>query len=194
MKVRPAVQQTIDAMDSVPVVVQNRRLDAVAANMMGRALFSEEFKMPERPVNAARFIFLEPASQDFFPDWAVSARQTVAVLRSEAGRSPYDRQLTDLIGELSTRSDHFRTLWAAHDVREHSTGVKRIHHPIVGDLKLTFEVMNSSSDSALQIVAYTASPGTPSHDALKMLASWAAEPAKQDEASRSIPSTSQDLD
>lgn len=193
-KVRPALQQTIDAMDSVPVVVQNRRLDALAANMMGRALFSAEFTMPERPVNAARYIFLEPTSQDFFPDWAASARQTVAVLRSEAGRSPYDRRLTDLVGELSTRSTHFRTLWSSHDVREHSTGVKRIHHPIVGDLDLTFEVMNASSEASLQIVAYSAAPDSPSHDALTMLASWAAGLVAPDAASRPLPSSAHDLD
>jgi len=98
----------------------------------------------------------------------------VALLRTEAGRAPYDRSLSDLVGELSTRSDAFRTLWASHDVREHRTGIKRVHHPVVGDLQLDYEAMELSSDRGLLFLAYTAEPGSASHDGLQMLASWAA--------------------
>lgn len=172
--VRPSLQQTIDQMESVPVFVQNGRLDAVATNRLGAALFSEMFVLPQRPVNAARFVFLDPRAQTFYNDWDGNARQIVALLRTEAGRSPYDRILSDLIGELSTRSDLFRKLWASHDVKEHRTGKKSIHHPIVGNLELTFEVMDLQNDRGLQMLAFSAPLGSPTHDAIKLLATWAA--------------------
>jgi transcriptional regulator with XRE-family HTH domain len=173
-RIRPNVQQLIDAMSNVPVFVQNGRLDAVATNRLGSALFSEMFAMPQRPMNAARFTFLDPRAQTFYRDWESNARQIVALLRAEAGRSPYDRILSDLVGELATRSDHFRTLWASHDVREHRTGSKNVHHPVVGDLDLTFEAMDLTSDRGLQLLAFSAQPGSPTHDGLQLLASWAA--------------------
>ncbi|WP_375390367.1 helix-turn-helix domain-containing protein [uncultured Amnibacterium sp.] len=171
--VRPSLQQTLDAMETVPAVIQNARLDLVATNPMGRALFAEQFDMPERPANAARYLFLDPRAHDFFDDRARTVLQTVAALRIEAGRSPYDRALSDLIGELSTRSEEFRTVWASHDVREHVTGTKRLHHRIVGELDLTYEVMRIASDG-LGLVVYTAAAGSPSHDGLKLLATWVA--------------------
>ena len=173
-QVHPHVQQLIDTMIEVPVFVQNGRLDAVATNRLGAALFSEMFVMPQRPMNAARFIFLDPRAHTFYQDWEGNARQIVALLRAEAGRAPYDRILTDLVGELATRSDLFRTLWASHDVRVHRTGSKNLHHPIVGDLDLTFEAMDLTSDPGLQLLAFTAAPGSPSHDGLHLLATWAA--------------------
>jgi hypothetical protein len=129
---------------------------------------------PQRPANFARFIFLDSRALTMYIDRPDAAQQTVALLRSEAGRAPYDRALTDLVGELSTRSEEFRTLWASHDVREHRTGTKHIHHPAVGDLELTYEAMNLTADHGLLLLAYTAPPGTPSHDGLQLLASWAA--------------------
>ncbi|MFG6444664.1 helix-turn-helix transcriptional regulator [Microbacterium sp. P07] len=168
------MQQTIDAMSTVPVFIQNGRLDAVATNRLGRALFSEMFDDVRPPVNAARFLFLDRRAQDFYQDWEANTRQIVAILRAEAGRSPYDRQLSDLVGELSTRSDLFRTLWGAHDVKEHRTGTKSIHHPIVGDLDLTFQSMDLASDRGLQMLVFSAKPGSASHDRLQMLANWAA--------------------
>jgi hypothetical protein len=95
------------------------------------------------------------------------------MLRTEAGRDRYDRRLTDLIGELSTRSEDFRCRWAAHNVRIHSTGMKRLHHPVVGDLDLPFETFQLS-DPGQALVSYTAEPASRSHDALHLLASWAA--------------------
>ena len=172
--VRPAVQLLIDTMRDVPVYVQNGRLDAVATNRLGAALFSEMFVMPQRPMNAARFTFLDPRAQTFYRDWPANAHQIVALLRAEAGRAPYDRVLTDLVGELATRSDHFRTLWASHDVRVHRTGTKQIHHPVVGDLDLTFEALDLTSEPGLQLLAYTAAPNSASQDGLQLLATWAA--------------------
>ena len=173
-QVRPGVQQMIDAMTALPAIVQNDRLDLIAANQLGRAFYSEMFAQPQRPPNFGRFLFLDPRSRDFYRDWDDAAQQTVALLRSAAGRSPYDRILSDLVGELSTRSDDFRTLWAAHDVRLHHSGAKRVHHPVVGDLDLVFEGMAVTSDPGLSIIAYTAQLGTPSHDSLQLLAAWAA--------------------
>lgn len=173
-QVRPGVQQLLDAMVNVPAFVQNGRLDIVASNRLGFALFSEMYVQPQRPANFARFVFLEPRAEAFYLEWEDAAQQTVALLRAEAGRSPYDRVLSDLVGELSTRSDAFRTLWASHDVRDHRTGVKRIHHPVVGDLQLNYEGMSPTSDRGLLFVANTAEPGSASHDGLQLLATWAA--------------------
>jgi len=174
----PSMQQTIDAMSTVPVFIQNGRLDAVATNRLGHALFSVMFEDARPPVNAARFVFLDPKAQDFYRDWDATARQIVAILRAEAGRSPYDRPLSDLVGELSTRSDFFRKLWGSHDVREHRTGVKSVHHPVVGDLDLTFQGMDLTSDHGLQMLVFSAEPGSASHDGLQLLSNLAAmEPA-----------------
>lgn len=178
------MQQTIDAMSTVPVFVQNGRLDAIAANRLGRALFSEMLDDARPPVNAARFVFLDHRAQTFYRDWDGTARQIVAVLRAEAGRSPHDRQLSDLVGELSTRSDLFGKLWGAHDVREHRTGLKSIHHPVVGDLDLTFQGMDLSSDRGLQMLVFSAAPGSPSYDGLQLLANWAEHAVLQADAAK----------
>jgi transcriptional regulator with XRE-family HTH domain len=173
-QVHANVLQLVDAMHDVPVFIQNGGLDAVATNRLGAALFSEMFVLPQRPMNAARFTFLDPRAQTFYRDWEGNARQIVALLRAEAGRSPYDRVLTDLVGELATRSDLFGTLWASHDVRVHRTGTKNLHHPVVGDLDLTFEAMDLTSEPGLQLLAFSAAPGSPSRDGLQLLATWAA--------------------
>jgi transcriptional regulator with XRE-family HTH domain len=173
-RVRPSVQHMIDAMTGAPAFVQNRRLDILAANALGRALYSELYIDPVRPVNPARFVFLSPRAPDFYGDWERAASDTVAILRTEAGRDPYDGALSDLVGELSTRSEEFRTRWAAHNVRIHRTGTKDFHHPVVGDLSLTYEMLDLSADSGLVIVSYTAEPGSKSAEALDLLASWTA--------------------
>ncbi len=173
-RVRPGVQQLLDAMTGIPAIVQNGRLDVIASNTLGRALFSEIFDQEGTTVNFARFVFLAPRAREIYQDWEDAAQQIVAMLRVEAGRVPYDRALSDLIGELSTRSDDFRILWASHDVRLHSTGTKRIHHPTVGNLELDFEAMPLSAESGLMFLAFTAKPGTVSHDSLQLLATWAA--------------------
>jgi hypothetical protein len=183
-RVRPGVQQLLDAMTSVPAIVQNGRLDIIAANRLGMALFSEMYLQPPRPANFGRFLFLDPRARAFYLDWEDAAQQTVALLRTEAGRAPYDRSLSDLVGELSTRSDAFRTLWASHDVREHRTGTKRIHHPVVGDLQLNYEGMELSWERGLLFLAYTAEPGSASHDGLQLLANWA---ATDDQIARTSP-------
>jgi hypothetical protein len=173
-RIRPGLQRILDAMTDAPATVHNSRLDILAANRLGYALYSDIFADPQRPANHIRFIFLDPCSHDFYPDWQASANDAVAVLRAEAGHDPSDQALINLIGELSTRSDEFRTRWAAHDVRHHRTGTKRLHHPVVGDLELAFERLDVTADPGLILQAYSADPGSPSHDALSLLASWAA--------------------
>ncbi|KQQ21913.1 XRE family transcriptional regulator [Rathayibacter sp. Leaf299] len=169
---RPPVQQLLDAMGDVPALVQNGRLDVVGANRLGAALFSEALDAPAR--NLCRFVFLDGRAPVFFRDWERIAQQCAALLRAEAGRRPFDRPLTDLVGELSTRSDCFRHLWASRDAGEHSAGPKRLHHPLVGDLDLDCEVLEITSDHGLLLVAYTASQGSRSAEDLRLLASWSA--------------------
>jgi transcriptional regulator with XRE-family HTH domain len=176
-RIRPTVQRVLDSMSGTPALVLNGRLDILATNALGSALYSPLYAALAGPPNTARFVFLDPHATEFFRAWDQAANDTVALLRAEAGRDPYDRQTSDLIGELSTRSDEFRHRWAAHDVRIHTTGIKLLHHPVVGDLDLPFESFPLASDPSQSLLTYTAEPGSPSQDALNLLASWAATTA-----------------
>jgi len=167
------IQQILDAIGDAPAWVRNARHDMLAANRMARALYAPVLADPRRPANNARFVYLDPAARDFFVDFDRSADDIAAMLRSEAGRNPHDKQLIELIGELSTRSEDFRSRWAAHDVRFHRTGHKRLHHPVVGPLELDFEAMEFPAHPGLTLLVYTAAAGTPAADSLKLLASWA---------------------
>ena len=173
-RIRPSVQRMLDAISGAPAAVLNHRLDMLATNTVARGLYSEMYVEPVRPVNHARFVFLSPRATDFFVDWARAATDTVAILRTAAGRDPHDRDLSDLVGELSTRSEEFRTRWAAHNVRIHRTGTKSFHHPVVGDLTLTYEMLELSADSGLALLVYTAEAGSRSAEVLDLLASWTA--------------------
>jgi transcriptional regulator with XRE-family HTH domain len=175
-RIRPSVQQLLDAMTGAAVHIGNDRLDILGANALGRALYLEMFDGQERP-NAARFVFLDPRAREFYLDWDRIARDVVATLRSAAGRNPYDRDLTDLVGELSTRSEEFRQHWARHDVRFHASGVKHFHHAQVGDLELNYERLEVVFDTGLTIFTYTADPGTRSAEALSLLGSIVATTA-----------------
>jgi transcriptional regulator with XRE-family HTH domain len=177
-RVRPVIQRILDSI-AAPALVRNARADYLGANPLGRALYAPLFESREQPANSARFTFLDPAAMTFFPEWNRIASDLVAHLRSEAGRNPYDRGLSDLVGELSTRSDEFRTRWAAHNVRFHRTGVKRIVHPVVGELTLDYEAMELPADGGLTISVYTAEAGSASQQALDILASWTATLAEE---------------
>ena len=183
-QVRPQIQQILDAIADAPAYVRNGRRDVLAANRLGRALYSELYANPARPVNVARFVFLDPRARDFFLNWEVAANDMVAALRAEAGKNPYDRGLSDLVGELTTRSEEFASRWAAHNVRFHRSGRKDIHHPVAGDLHLTFESLDLPADPGLSLIVYGAEPGSPSQDALRLLASWA---ATQDQTEALVP-------
>ncbi|HEY5855722.1 MAG TPA: helix-turn-helix transcriptional regulator [Aldersonia sp.] len=168
------VQQVLDAITDAPAWVRNARHDLLAANPLARALYAPLLADPRRPANNARFVYLDPASKDFFVDWERAADDIAAMLRLEAGRNPHDKHLIELIGELSTRSDDFRTRWAAHNVRFHRTGVKKLRHPAVGAMHLDFEALELPAHPGLTMIVYTAPAGSPSADALRLLASLAA--------------------
>ncbi len=176
-KVRPTIARIVDAMVDMPAVVRNARLDILYANDLGRALYSELYRDPRGP-NTARFTFFDPRSHAFWADWERAAADTVAILRAEAGRNPYDRAISDLVGELSTRSDEFRVRWAAHDVKNHRSGIKRLHHPLVGDLTLTYEVLELPADQGLTLLTYAAEPASPSEERLRELKAWASTRTK----------------
>lgn len=176
--VRPSVQQLIDSIHA-PAVVKNGRWDILAANQLGYALFCEAGAAPGRPTNLTRYVFLDERARRFYADWDAAADDAVALLRAEAGRDPHDRALTDLIGELATRSEPFRHRWAAHTIRTVHTGIKHFHHPIVGDLALTFEAMELQATPGLTVVVWNAEPGSTSEETLRLLGSWAATTAAE---------------
>jgi transcriptional regulator with XRE-family HTH domain len=172
--VTDGIHQILDAITDAPAWVRNARHDMLAANRLARALYAPVLADPRRPANNARFVYLDSAAHDFFADWDRAADDIAAMLRSEAGSNPRDKHLIELIGELSTQSEEFRTRWAAHNVRFHRTGRKVIQHPVVGSLDLSFEAMEFPAHPGLTLLAYTAAAGTPTADSLRMLASWAA--------------------
>jgi MmyB-like transcription regulator ligand binding domain len=179
-RIRPVVQRIVDGM-ATPAIVRNSRVDYLGANALGHALYAPVFESREQPPNSARFAFLDPAAQGFYADWEQTAKDLVAHLRSEAGRNPYDKDLSNLVGELSTRSPEFRAWWAAHNVRFHQTGVKRLYHPVVGEIELFYEVLELSADAGLTVAVYSAEPGSRSQQALDLLGSWTATPDGTDQ-------------
>lgn len=172
--VRPELQYLLDVITDAPAMIINNRQDIVAANALGYAMHSDLVAAPARPMNFSRFIFLDPQARNFYQDWQRAAHTNVAILRREAGRTPNDRDLAALIGELSMRSDDFRALWAAHDVRRHYAGVKSFRHAVVGPLELHFQTLELAEDPGLALTIYPATPGSSTADALRLLASWAA--------------------
>jgi len=172
--VRPSLQWSLDTISTGPAIVGNNRWDLLAANHLGRAMYSDVYADPTRPPNFARFTFLDSAARRFYPDWDLAADMCVASLRTAAGKDPHDKGLYDLVGELSTRSDEFRRRWGAHNVRTHGAGVKTFHHHVVGDLTLAYESMDLRAEPDLTMTLYAAEPGSPTEDALRLLASWAA--------------------
>lgn len=171
--VRPGVQAALNAITAVPAFVRNGRMDILGTNLLARAFYDDVFAMGEPVPNIARFCFLSPAARDFYPDWDAAADAPVAILHAEAGRDPRDKDLHDLIGELSTRSEVFRTKWAARNVRRHGAGAKAFHHRIVGDLAFTYEGLEVTEDPGLHLLIYTPQPGTDTAERLALLGSWA---------------------
>ncbi len=176
--VRPSVKRVVDAITGIAAFVGNGRLDILHVNAVAGALYSEHLRDPIKPANSARFAFLNPAAREFYVDWNAVSHDIVAALRIEAGRNPYDRALSDLIGLLSTRSDEFRRQWAQHDVYVHRTGTKTLHHPLVGDMSLSFEVFELPADPGLTLATYSAEPGSTSEEALRELGRWSETRAK----------------
>lgn len=179
-QVRASVQHILDSAATAAAFVRNGRLDLLAANALAQALYTPVYADPARPANLARFCFLDPRSRELYPDWDDVANTTVALLRTEVGRDPLNRDLSGLVGELATTSPEFRTRWAAHDVRLHQAGVKRLRHPVFGIIEVAYNTMDLPAEPGLVLTFYTAEPGSPSEDALRLLASWTATIAESD--------------
>lgn len=172
---RASLQWALNAITDGVAFVRDQHQDVLATNPLGRAFYAPVIGDGGRTPNLARFQFLDPASRKFYPDWELFAEMCVAIMRTEAGRDPHDKGLQGLIGELSTRSEVFRRLWGAHDVRTHGAGTKRFNHPVVGEMVLAYEELAITAEPGVVLMIYTAEPGSPSADRLRLLASWAAE-------------------
>lgn len=177
-----SLQWMLNAFTAGPAFVRNGRMDLLAANPLARALYKDVYDTPGQPPNIARFTFLDERARSFYADWDFFAGVTVAILRTEAGRDPRNKELHDLIGEMCTRSDEFRRLWGSHDVRHHGTGMKTFHHPLVGEMTLAYEGMSMEAEPGLTVTVYSAEPGSPSAERMQLLASWAASEASRSTA------------
>ncbi|MEU3978743.1 helix-turn-helix transcriptional regulator [Streptomyces sp. NPDC026672] len=181
-QVRVSLRQLLDTMDGVPAYVVGRRAEILAWNRMAAALFGDWAELPPAERNWARLVFLRPDYQDLFVDWEQKAIDIVCALRMDAGCYPDDPRLSALVGELSVKSTDFRRLWATHDVKEKSFGVKRFHHCLVGELSLNYESFKVTDDSDQSLVVYHPEPASPSAEALRLLGSWGTD------ATRTVPS------
>ena len=175
MSLRPSLQAALDAITACPAMVRNDRMDILGTNLLGRAFFDRVYAMGDPVPNLARFAFLAEPARDFYPDWSAATDVTVGILRGEAGRYPHDKDLHELIGELSTRSEEFRAQWGAHNVRRHGTGIKSFRHHVVGDVTFSFEGLEVTEDPGLQFLIYTTEPGSASDERIRLLGSWAAD-------------------
>ncbi|MET9455298.1 helix-turn-helix transcriptional regulator [Streptomyces canus] len=183
-QVRGSIRQLLDSID-VPAYVSGRRSDIVAWNRLAAAVFGDWAELPAQERNWARMIFLRPEYQDLFVPWEQKASDVVSYLRMDAGCHPDDPRLSALVGELSVKSEEFRRLWATHDVKEKSFGVKQLRHPLVGDLTLNFESFPLSDGTEQVLITYHAEPGSPSAEALRLLASWGADATRAGESAHS---------
>lgn len=183
-RVRGSLCQLLDTMEGVPAYISGRRAEILAWNRMAAAVFGDWSQLPPQERNWARLVFLRPEYRDLYVDWDQKASDIVSYLRMDAGCHPDDPRLSALVGELSVKSEDFRRLWARHDVREKSHGVKRLHHPLVGELSLSFETFTLPDDREQSVVAYHAEPGSASAEALRLLASWGTDATR---AGTSVP-------
>lgn len=177
-QVRPALRQLLDSIDGVPAYISGRRSDILAWNRMAAAVFGDWSELPVQERNWARLVFLRPEYRELFVEWDQKASDMVSYLRMDAGCHPDDPLLAALVGELSVKSEEFRRLWATHDVKEKTYGVKHIRHPLVGELALNFESFRLSDGTEQALITYHAEPGSPSAEALRLLASWGADATK----------------
>ncbi|MFE9837027.1 helix-turn-helix domain-containing protein [Streptomyces sp. NPDC005551] len=174
-QVRGALRQLLDTLDGVPAYITGRRSDILVWNRMAAAVFGDWAELPPQERNWARMVFLKPEYRDLFVDWEQKASDIVSFLRMDAGCHPDDPRLSALVGELSVKSEEFRRLWATHDVREKGHGVKRLRHPLVGALELSFETFRLPDDAEQAMITYHAEPGSASAEALRLLAAWGAD-------------------
>lgn len=181
-QVRPQLRALLEAMDGVPAYLVGRRQDVIGWNRLGAAVFGDFGALPPQERNLVRLVFLDPATAALYAEWQCRACEVVSNLRMYAGRHPEDEQLPALVGELSVKNEEFRRLWAEHTVADKWHGVKRLQHPLVGELELSFETLTLPDDPEQSLVAFHAAPGSASADALRLLASWAADPLPAQDA------------
>lgn len=171
-QVRGSLRQLLDTLDGVPAYITGRRSDILVWNRMAAAVFGDWSELPAQERNWARLVFLRPEYRELYVEWESKAADMVSYLRMDAGCHPDDPRLSSLVGELSVKSEEFRRLWATHDVKEKSHGVKRMRHPLVGELTLSYETFRLPDDGEQSLITYHAEPGSPSAEALRLLASW----------------------
>ncbi|AEN13893.1 MULTISPECIES: helix-turn-helix transcriptional regulator [unclassified Streptomyces] len=174
-KVQPQLRRLLDDLTVTPAVVMGRRMDVIAWNQLAAALITDFGKLPEKDRNYVRVLFTDPAMRTLYADWKTVARTCVAQLRMEAAKYPDDPRLTALVGELSVQDPDFRTWWAGHHVAALNVGTKTLHHPVAGELALDWDTLTATTDPDQQLVIWTAEVGGPTHDGLRILASWAAD-------------------
>ncbi|WP_062202028.1 helix-turn-helix transcriptional regulator [Demequina salsinemoris] len=170
--IRPSLLHLLDSVSTGAAVLGDRTSGIVATNALARALYDPLYRAMGERVSYARYIFFDPSARQFYPDWEDIADSSVASLRTVAGRNPFDKEITDLVGELSTRSEEFRVRWARHDVRLHIEGIKRVNHPEVGMLELEYNTLALPADEDLSLTVYAAAPGSASAEKLGLLAAW----------------------
>lgn len=170
--VRPGIQRVLDSLQT-PAFVQNARLDRLASNRLGRALYSLPLDGSGDQFNYAHYLFLDSRARRFHRDFATAKHNVVALLHAATAEDPYDRELIDVVGTLSTQSEEFRDLWASHDIFRYRSGAKLLTHSEVGDLELGYESFELSTDPGLVMLVYTVEPGSASDQALRLLAHWA---------------------
>ncbi|MEU1667797.1 helix-turn-helix transcriptional regulator [Streptomyces sparsogenes] len=176
-RVRPGVHRMLQMLEGVsPAFVLGRGGDVLAANRLARALITDFDALPYRERNMNRFMFLDPAARELYGEWDKYAAEMVASLRLQAGRHADDPGITELVGELTIKSPEFRRWWADHNVREKTHGVKIYHHPVVGEMTLSYENVTFPGDDDQAMCVYTVEPGSPSEAALQLLANWTAAP------------------
>ncbi|MFC4502504.1 MULTISPECIES: helix-turn-helix domain-containing protein [Streptomyces] len=173
-KVQPQLRRVLDDLTSTPAIVMGRRMDVIAWNPLAAALITDFGAIPEKHRNYVRILFTDPAMRTLYADWKSVARTCVAQLRMAAAKYPDDPRLTSLVGELSVQDADFRKWWAAHHVAMLSVGTKVLDHPVAGELSLDWDTLTASTDPDQQLVVWTAEVGSPTHDGLRILASWAA--------------------
>ncbi|MGO4615711.1 helix-turn-helix domain-containing protein [Nocardia sp. 2YAB30] len=172
-QVQPTLQRLLDDLSTTPALVLGRRTDILAWNSLAAALFTDFAAIPEKYRNNTRILFTDPAMRTLYTDWEAVAHSAVAHLRMQAATHPDDPRLTALVGELSVHDPDFRQWWGAHHVSAHTVGTKTFRHPVVGELTLDWETLNCSIDPDQHLIVLTAEPASPSHDALRILTSWA---------------------
>ncbi|WP_046496821.1 MmyB family transcriptional regulator, partial [Streptomyces odonnellii] len=173
-RVRPGLHLMLHTLDHVPAFIIGRRTDVLASNRLARAILTDFDALPAPRRNLARYYLLDPAARERVGDWDRIAAETVAMLRLEAGRYPHDRQLADLVGELTLHSAEFSTWWNDHRVLRRTHGTKHYHHPLVGDLHFSYESFQAPGDTDQTMCVYNVEPGSPTAEALQLLSSWTA--------------------